>query len=87
MRKLYLEEFSFVPLLVLVKYYIMFYSNILPNFVQGFILKPKSLFLVIHNNMLHKNLVFLKNCCVSSVSSLLDIVALIILHDCKVDLR
>mgnify|MGYP007031656185 FL=1 len=74
MRRLYLESIFFVPLLVLVKYYIIFYSNILPGFVHGFVLKFRSLFFFIHSNMLYKNVMFLKNCCVANINSLLDIV-------------
>lgn len=74
MRQTYLSSTFFAQYAALVKYYIIFYSYIIPSFINGFIFKSNSLYIVINSALLHFCLMFLKFNMVSSVNSLLDLV-------------
>jgi hypothetical protein len=72
----YISSTFFTQYSALVKYYIIFYSCIIPSFINGFIFKSNSLYIIINSALLHFCLMFLKFIMVSSVNSLLDLVVI-----------
>lgn len=60
---------------ILTNYYSVFYNKIIIKFLKGFILKTNSLYLIINSSLLQHCLMFLKFNSVSSINTLVDIVA------------